>query len=101
MLAMERAVDALGLEPAMVLIDGNAARAGSGASIAIVEATRSCQSIAAASIVAKVTRDRIMIDMLSCIPATAGRPTRAIPRPSISARSRRWGRRRSTGAASL
>lgn len=61
MLAMERAVDALGLEPAMVLVDGNACPRWQRRSIAIVDGDAKCRSIAAASIVAKVTRDRIMV----------------------------------------
>jgi ribonuclease HII len=62
MLAMERAVDALGLEPAMVLVDGNACPRWQRRSIAIVDGDAKCRSIAAASIVAKVTRDRIMVE---------------------------------------
>ena len=62
MLAMERAVDALAVEPAMVLVDGNRCPRWQRASVAIVAGDARCRSIAAASIVAKVTRDRIMTD---------------------------------------
>ena len=62
MLAMQRAVDALGVDPAMVLVDGNRCPKWERPSIAIVEGDAKCRSIAAASIVAKVTRDRIMFD---------------------------------------
>ena len=62
MLAMERAVEALGIEPAMVLVDGNACPRWQRPSVAIVDGDAKCRSIAAASIVAKVTRDRIMVD---------------------------------------
>jgi ribonuclease HII len=62
MLAMERAVDALGLVPAMVLVDGNACPRWQRRSVAIVDGDAKCRSIAAASIVAKVTRDRIMFE---------------------------------------
>jgi ribonuclease HII len=62
MLAMVRAVDALGFEPAMVLVDGNACPKWERPSKAIVGGDGKCRSIAAASIVAKVTRDRIMAD---------------------------------------
>ena len=62
MLAMTRAVDALGFEPAMVLIDGNRCPKWQRPSLAIVDGDAKCRSIAAASIVAKVTRDRIMAD---------------------------------------
>jgi ribonuclease HII len=62
MLAMSRAVDALGLDPAMVLVDGNRCPKWERPSLAIVAGDAKCRSIAAASIVAKVTRDRIMFD---------------------------------------
>ena len=62
MLAMQRAVDALGVEPAMVLVDGNRCPRWDRPSLAIVDGDAKCRSIAAASIVAKVTRDRIMAD---------------------------------------
>ena len=60
MLAMERAVAALGVDPAMVLVDGNRCPKWARPSVAIIGGDAKCRSIAAASIVAKVTRDRIM-----------------------------------------
>ena len=60
MLAMSRAVDALGVDPAMVLVDGNRCPRWERPSLAIVAGDTKCRSIAAASIVAKVTRDRLM-----------------------------------------
>ena len=62
MLAMTRAVEALGFEPAWVLVDGNACPKWQRPSKAIVDGDAKCRSIAAASIVAKVTRDRIMFE---------------------------------------
>jgi ribonuclease HII len=62
MLAMTRAVEALGLEPAWVLVDGNACPKWKRPSKAIVDGDAKCRSIAAASIIAKVTRDRIMAE---------------------------------------
>jgi ribonuclease HII len=62
MLAMTRAVEALGFDPAWVLVDGNACPRWERPSKAIVGGDARCRSIAAASIVAKVTRDRIMAD---------------------------------------
>jgi ribonuclease HII len=62
MLAMVRAVEALGIEPAMVLVDGNRCPKWDRPSVAIVDGDAKCRSIAAASIVAKVTRDRIMFE---------------------------------------
>jgi len=61
MLAMCRAVDALGMDPAMVLVDGNRCPNWERPSVAIIAGDTKCRSIAAASIVAKVTRDRIML----------------------------------------
>lgn len=61
LLAMARAVDALGVDPATVLVDGNALPRWDRPSTAIVGGDAKCRSIAAASIVAKVTRDRIMV----------------------------------------
>jgi ribonuclease HII len=62
MLAMSRAVDALGFDPAMILVDGNRCPKWQRPSVAIVDGDAKCRSIAAASIVAKVTRDRIMAE---------------------------------------
>lgn len=62
MLAMARAVDALGVEPAMVLVDGNRLPKWRWTATAIVSGDAKSRSIAAASIIAKVTRDRIMQD---------------------------------------
>ena len=62
MLAMARAVEALGFDPAWVLVDGNACPRWARPSKAIVGGDARCRSIAAASIVAKVTRDRLMAD---------------------------------------
>ena len=62
MLAMVRAVDALGFDPEMVLVDGNALPKWDRPSRAIVAGDAKCRSIAAASIIAKVTRDRIMAE---------------------------------------
>jgi ribonuclease HII len=60
MLAMTRAVEALGFDPAMVLVDGNRCPRWERPSLAIVAGDARCRSIAAASIVAKVTRDGMM-----------------------------------------
>lgn len=62
MLAMTRAVEALGIEPAWVLVDGNACPRWQRPSKAIVNGDGKCRSIAAASIIAKVTRDRMMAE---------------------------------------
>src|SRR5579871_2516952 len=59
-LAMSRAVAALGLEPTLVIVDGNSDPGLPHPTRRIVGGDGICLSIAAASIVAKVTRDRAM-----------------------------------------
>jgi ribonuclease HII len=61
MWAMASAVAALGTAPRLALIDGNRAPKMPVASRTIVKGDSKCLSIAAASIIAKVTRDRLMI----------------------------------------
>lgn len=60
MLAMQRAILLLPLTPDIALIDGNKTPKLSCKSLAIVKGDTKSLSIAAASIIAKVTRDRIM-----------------------------------------
>lgn len=62
MLAMQRAVDALGLAPGMVLVDGNRCPDWRWPSRAVVAGDAICLSIAAASIIAKEARDAMMIE---------------------------------------
>jgi ribonuclease HII len=59
-LAARRAIDGLGLAPDRVLIDGNWDFVGGGRTKKLVKGDRRVLSIAAASILAKVTRDRVM-----------------------------------------
>lgn len=59
-LAARRAIDGLGLVPDEVLIDGTWDFAADGRARRLVKGDATCLSIAAASILAKVTRDRIM-----------------------------------------
>jgi len=63
MLAMERAVAALPRGPGHVLVDGNRQPRWSHATTTVVGGDALSLSIAAASIVAKVTRDAIMVDL--------------------------------------
>jgi ribonuclease HII len=81
MLAMTRAVDALGLDPAMVLVDGNRCPRWQRPSLAIVAGDAKCRSIAAASIVAKVTRDRIMADLDRDYPGYGWANNKGYPTP--------------------
>jgi ribonuclease HII len=59
-LAAGRAIDGLGIEPDHVLIDGNWDFVGRGPASRIIKGDARCLTIAAASILAKVTRDRYM-----------------------------------------
>ena len=59
-LAMRRAIDSLGITPEIALIDGNRPPKLACEVKAIVGGDALCMSIAAASIIAKVARDRIM-----------------------------------------
>jgi ribonuclease HII len=59
-LAARRALDGLGLVPDAVLLDGNWDFAGTANTVRIVRGDARCLSIAAASMLAKVTRDRQM-----------------------------------------
>jgi len=61
--AMTEAVLSLGLEPDCVIVDGRILPALPMPTIGIIKGDARCVSVAAASIVAKVTRDRIMLDM--------------------------------------
>src|SRR4029078_7510146 len=81
MLAMTRAVEALGLEPAWVLVDGNACPKWQRPSKAIVDGEAKCRSIAAASIIAKVTRDRMMVEYADTYPGYGWEHNRGYPTP--------------------
>lgn len=61
--AMRIAMQGLGMEPEVALIDGNRSPALGCRERLIVDGDGLCRVIAAASIVAKVTRDRIMIEL--------------------------------------
>ncbi len=62
-MAMQRAVRALPIMPNHVLVDGNHLPEFPCAAMAIVKGDSRCLSIAAASIIAKVTRDKIMLNL--------------------------------------
>ena len=67
-LAAARAIEGLGLKPDRVLLDGKWDFVGGGRSTRLVKGDARCLSIAAASILAKVTRDRIMRAEADCYP---------------------------------
>lgn len=63
MLAMKRAVEGLRLLPSQVLVDGNRLPVLNVLAEAVVKGDQTVPSISAASIVAKVTRDRLMLEL--------------------------------------
>ena len=62
-LAMNRAIEGLGIVPELALIDGNRAKGVEYDTRCIVGGDGKCADIAAASIMAKVTRDRLMYEL--------------------------------------
>lgn len=82
LLAMRRAIEAMGIVPDHLLIDGNQTRGFTLPCTAVVHGDAISQSIAAASVLAKVTRDRMCEDMGKEYPAYGfaghkGYPTKA------------------------
>ena len=82
MLAMQRAVAALACAPAAVVVDGQHCPRLACPTSAIVRGDATVAAISAASIVAKVTRDRIMLELDGAFPDYGfaqhkGYPTRA------------------------
>lgn len=80
LLAMQRAFDALSVPPATALVDGNKLPSLPCPAHAIVKGDGTSPAIAAAAIIAKVTRDRIMADLSKTHPEygwerNAGYPT--------------------------
>ena len=63
MLAMNRAIAGLKLRPDLALIDGNRNKGIEFPSRCVVKGDASCADIAAASILAKVSRDRVMLEL--------------------------------------
>lgn len=68
MLAMRRAVEGLKIAPALVLVDGNALPGTGFAERWVVKGDDTSASIAAASILAKVARDRHMLELAAKYP---------------------------------
>ncbi len=62
-LAMDRAIEALDPAPVLALVDGNDKNELSVPAVKVVKGDGLCASIAAASILAKVTRDRYMLQL--------------------------------------
>ena len=63
LLSMKRAIDKLSVKPELILIDGNFAPKGLANFKTIINGDEKIKSISAASIVAKVYRDQLMIKL--------------------------------------
>ncbi len=80
--------------PALCLVDGFDLGGDAGPHRAVRRGDRTSAAIAAASVVAKVARDRAMIDLGGGIPSMALRTTWATPRPATATRLHASVRRR-------
>ncbi|HET7488510.1 MAG TPA: ribonuclease HII [Acidimicrobiales bacterium] len=92
-LAARRAVEGLGLAPDHVLIDGRWDFVGLGpsATTRIVKGDATCLSIAAASVLAKVTRDRLMRGEAPNFPGYDFELNKGYPCPRHKAALKAWG----------
>ncbi len=90
-LAATRALAGLGLEADHVLVDGNWDFVGNGRTTRIVRGDATCLSIAAASILAKVVRDRFMRDLARHYPAFVFDQNKGYPCPRHKAALQTWG----------
>lgn len=68
LLAMKQAVDSLNVKPDCIIVDGRQVPDVSVPALAVVQGDARCVSVAAASIVAKVIRDRIMDELDAAYP---------------------------------
>ena len=99
-LAARRALDGLGVAPDQVLVDGNWDFVGTGNTRRIVKGDATCLSISAASILAKVTRDRIMRAEAAHFPGYDFEFNKGYPCPRHKAALRGHGARPSSTGAS-
>lgn len=90
-LAAQRALDLLDIEPDRVLLDGNWDFVGRGTTRKIVRGDRTSLSISAASILAKVTRDRIMRREAEHFPFYGFDGNKGYPGPRHKAALQHWG----------
>ncbi len=96
-LAMTRAVEALGFEPAEVLVDGNRLPKWRYTARAIIGGDALHPCISAASIIAKEHRDRFMVGVARDYPGFGWKPTWVMVPRSISRRCVSTARRRTIG----
>ncbi len=90
-LAARRALDQVGMTPECILIDGRWDFVGTGMSRRIVKGDALCLSIAAASILAKVSRDRLMRDEAPNYPPYDFEYNKGYPCPRHKAALKAWG----------
>lgn len=90
-LAARRALGSLPVDPDRILLDGNWDFVGSSGTIRVVGGDRTSLSIAAASILAKVTRDRIMAASSESHPAYNFEGNKGYPCPVHKAALQAWG----------
>jgi len=90
-LAMNRAIEQLSPAPSLALIDGNRADGITWPSRCVVKGDQTCASIAAASILAKVRRDRTMEALASLYPQYAFRQHKGYPTALHYERLRQYG----------
>jgi ribonuclease HII len=90
-LAARRAIDGLGLRPDAVLIDGNWDFVGLGNTQRIIKGDARCLTIATASILAKVTRDRLMRAEAEHFPGYDFELNKGYPCPRHKAALKAWG----------
>lgn len=91
MLAMERAIQGLKVSPNLALIDGNRSVGITVPNQTVVKGDQKSASIAAASILAKVARDRYMIEMAQKYPNYAFEQHKGYPTKLHYARLREYG----------
>ena len=82
MLAMKRAVENMNIKPEFLMVDGNTLRGFEQPAVAVIGGDRKIPAIAAASILAKVERDRYCMEMDKIYPQYSlashkGYPTKA------------------------
>lgn len=90
-LAARRAIEGLGMQPDRVLIDGKWDFIGTGNTTRIVKGDATTLSISAASVLAKVTRDRIMRAEAVHYPAFNFEGNKGYPCPVHKAALQAWG----------
>ena len=91
MLAMERAIQGLSVQPDLALVDGNRSKGITCPNETVVKGDGKSASIAAASILAKVSRDRYMLDMAKLYPQYAFEKHKGYPTKLHYERLREYG----------